>query len=158
MFQLNLNIKKLAVWLIPIWLRNSLFILIINASVQPLKQLYNNYVALVKTTLYRLQHNGQICYLQAVLNDKLDNEQRRIFISNFTSIAALYVWAETDLRDINFENTIYIYTFSMYGDGGVDFIVNKPSSVANNTNELAFLKSVVDEYKLASKKYIINDF
>lgn len=158
MFQLSLNIKKLAVWLIPVWLRNSLFILIINASVQPLKQLYNNYVAFVKSTLYRLQHNGQICYLQAVLNDKLDNEQRRIFISNFTSIAALYVWAETDLRDINFENTIYIYTFSMYGDGGVDFIVNKPSSVANNTNELAFLKSVVDEYKLASKKYIINDF
>lgn len=158
MFQLNLNIKKLAVWLIPVWLRSTLVILIINASVQPLKQLYNNYVALVKSTLYRLQHNGQICYLQAVLNDKLDSEQRRIFISNFTSIAALYLWAETDLRDVNFENTIYIYTFSMYGDGGVDFIINKPSSVANSTNELALLKSLADEYKLASKKYIINDF
>lgn len=155
MFQLSADFKKLIKWLIPVWLRQSTVMLVLQAAMLPVRQVYNTYVLFVKETLYRLQHNGQICYLRKVLNDKLDVTERRILLEDFEGLQRFFFWAETDLRDVNFENTVYFWPDDMYADSGIDFVVKIPYGIVTAEKDLSYLHSLLKEYKLASKNYTI---
>lgn len=153
--QVNVDFKKLALWCTPQWLRQSLFVLFLQASLWPLRQTYNKYVFFVKDTLYRLQHNGQVCYLRAVLNDKCDLTLRRIEVVDFDGLIRLYLWRESDLRNLIIDLPVYLYPNDAYADSGIDFTVKVPAALITTSAQLAYVKSLINEYKMAGKNYNI---
>lgn len=151
----NIDLKKLALWLIPTWLRQPTMLVIVMAVTWPLRQVYNSFLLFTEAKLYRLSHNGQVCYLEAVLNDAFDATLRRIWIGDFDGKERIFFWQEAERRDVDFSITQYFWPDSDYADSGVDFTIHLPLDVSTGTGQMPYLKSLTDEYKLAGKNYNI---
>jgi hypothetical protein len=151
----NVDFKKLALWLTPQWLRQSTFLLLLMAFTWPLRQVYNSFLMFMAAKLYRLNHNGQVCYLEAVLRDAFDSTLRRIYISDFDGRERIYFWPQAENRDVDFSVTQYFWPDADYADSGVDFTIHLPADVVTTGPQMAYLKSLVNEYKLAGKNYNI---
>lgn len=149
----DIDFKKLALWYIPAWLRQPTFLLLIYAALMPIIRLFNMLKSYYDSKVYRLTHNGQVCYLEAVLNDKLDATLRRIWIGDFQGKNRIYFWPELERRDVNFEDVQFFWSESDYGDSGVDFTIHLPAGVATSEPQMAYLRSLANEYKLAGKQY-----
>lgn len=112
------------------------------------------------STSYKLSKNAQICYLESLLNDALDNTERRIFITDAESIDMLiaYDYQNVEKRIIvadiaNFEDyKVITYPTAIIGDNLHKFIVNCPTSIATNEPQLRALTNL---YKFAGKQYFI---
>ena len=77
-----MNIRRLALLLLPTFWRRPLFGAFAFALVTPVSHLHMRFIQYRQRTGYRLRHNGQVCYLRAVLNDEFDPELRRITLSD----------------------------------------------------------------------------
>ena len=147
--------KKLLVWLTPHYLRKRRWVILTRAVAWPVMQVYNDFLIFMAAKLYRLQHNGQVCLLEKVLNDAFDVLDKRIFITDFDGLERLFFWPEADQRDVNFETTLFFWPDADYSDSGIDFTIHLPIGLLASADELAYLKSLTDEYKLAGKNYNI---
>lgn len=145
----ELNIKKLGVLLLPSLLRRAKMVAWIRILFTPLDALYSNFLNKRKTDLYRLEHNGQKCYLRKALNDKFDPQQRRITIDDAPRNNAVYIFTQAENMPVYLDDAITIYTQGEYV-GRLNFVVHLPSELKNFELEI---KSLIDYYKLASKKY-----
>lgn len=154
----NEDLKKLALWLTPVWLRKPNFLILILAFTWPLRQLYNDFLKFVAAKLYRLSHNGQVCYLQAVLNDAFDVVLKRIWIGNFEGITRIFFWPEVDERDVDFSVDVFFWANADYADSGIDFTIHVPTDIVTTAPQMAYLRALTDEYKLAGKNYNIVRF
>jgi hypothetical protein len=152
---LQLDFKKLVLWLLPPQLRKSNTLLLLLAWTMPIRSLYDSFQRFLADKLYRLNHNSQVCYLRAVLNDQFDRFNRRIQIVDFVGKQRIYFWPESDKRDVDFSITKYFWADADYADSGVDFTVLIPANVATTPGEMARIRSFIDEYKLAGKNYNI---
>lgn len=151
----NVDFQKLLTWLLPAWLRKENILLLMLALTWPVRQLYNSFLMFYDAKIYRLTHNSQVCYLQAVLNDHFDVGSRRIYIGDFDGRDRIYFWPQVDRRDVNFGEVQYFWPNDSYKDSRVDFTIHLPADVVTTTPQMAYLKSLTDEYKLAGKKYNI---
>lgn len=77
----DVNFKRLALLLLPTFWRRPLFAAMAYAAVSPLQYLHTRFILWKRESDYRLEHNGQVCYLRALLNDKFDPIDRRITIT-----------------------------------------------------------------------------
>ena len=77
----DVNFKRLALLLLPTFWRRPLFAAMAYAAVSPLQYLHTRFILWKRGGDYRLEHNGQVCYLRALLNDKFDPIDRRITIT-----------------------------------------------------------------------------
>lgn len=126
----------------------------------PVDYLSNVFSQFKDNVSYKLSKNSQICYLESVLNDALDNTQRRIYITDAESIDMLiaYDYHNIEKRIIvsdiaNFEDyTVITYPSAIIGDNLNKFIVNCPSSLALSEPKLRALTNL---YKLAGKLFYI---
>ena len=71
MSKYDVKFKRLALLLLPTFLRRPLIAAVAYASVIPVQYLYVRFIRWKQDTDYRLNNNGQVCYLRAVLNDML---------------------------------------------------------------------------------------
>ena len=78
----DVNFRRLALLLLPTFWRRPLFGAFAFALVTPVSHLHVRFMQYRQRTGYRLRHNGQVCYLRAVLNDEFDPELRRITLSD----------------------------------------------------------------------------
>ena len=153
----NINYTKLVQWLVPVWLRQPNILLLVLTCNWALRETYANFLTFRTATLYRLAHNGQVCSLQAMLNDLFDVTARRIRIVDFASYGSIFFWVDTDNPHVVFmgdDNVVYFYP----DDVGLDFTVELPSDIVTTTYELALLKAQVNLYKLPGKQYNIVRF
>jgi hypothetical protein len=110
---------------------------------------------------YDLSHNGQIIYLEKVLNDKLDATQRRIYIddpqpSNITP-TVLYRKSEAQptailYRKSEAQTTSILFRYSEVSS--IDFVVFIPVSLGALSNQI-IIKSLVNFYRVAGKRFTI---
>lgn len=151
----NLNFKRLYTF-VPRVLRSPITKAYIEVMLFPIHDLYIRFMNKRLSFNYRIDHTPQVWSLEKVLNDRFDNEQRRITItdgerSTFTSI---YRKEENAPK---FLGTIYITGSESIGNS-VDFIVNVPSNgtgiFLSNTLRNSMI-AVLNYYKLASKTYRI---
>lgn len=154
----QVDFKKLIVWLTPTFLRKANFLLLVQSVNWPLRQKYDDFLRFVDQKQYRLSHNSQVCYLRAVLNDAFDYSLRRIYIDDFDGLNKLYLWRESDRRDIDLTNPVFLYPDNFYGDSGVDFTVFIPATIVTSESENAYLTSLLNEYKTPGKQYNIKRF
>lgn len=124
------------------------------ALVYPLRALLLLFYSSVNNDKYKLAHNGQVCYLRTVLNDAFDNEERRITISDVVKYDYVYFSPESDENPILFETVLFADS-QLIGSDAADFIVNVPLALNLNNDSIIRFKSILNYYKLVSKRYLI---
>jgi hypothetical protein len=96
------------------------------------------------TKYYQLEINGQVCFLQKMLNDRWDNTLRRIIIEDVVLLPVIYVYAESELKDLYIKKESendpkFIYTESETGVDADDFLIKIPSAITFDELEIRAL-------------------
>ncbi len=148
----NVNFKNLVILLLPTFLRKQKTVAYLRALVKPIATIHNKWLQKRIEDWYKLENTGQVCYLRFVLNDKLDFENRRIYIDEGNSFPRKYIYTRSENRPV-FLGTNYIYQKAEFIGTGADFIVYVPLEILNS--KLFELHDLIQFYKLASKRYQI---
>ncbi|MCD8177319.1 MAG: hypothetical protein LUE98_07805 [Tannerellaceae bacterium] len=158
MGKFDLNIKKLGLLLLPTFLRRPVIASLMYASVTGLHYIYSNFLRVRTGQNYRLTHNGQVCYLKAVLNDSFDTTSRRIRISDSSEASEIsiiykreeekpvYLWQRKE------GGGMIINKRGFSGTQNFDFYIEIPYSLYN-TLQIEQVAALANTYKLASKRY-----
>lgn len=117
-------------------------------------KLYSNY----QKNLYELSMNGQVIYLEHLLNDAFDITLRRIYISD-SAVFYRYIFnqneGETPSYVYNTSETnndqIYLYNEE---EASTTFIIYVPVGLVTNWD---LFNTLVKKYKLSSKHYKIEE-
>ncbi|MBS2100718.1 hypothetical protein [Carboxylicivirga linearis] len=153
MFGIDFN--NVVIWLIPKVLRKAFNIAWLKALVTPIISLYNQFTSYKADILYKLDHNGQVCYLEGALNDAFDTDERRIYISDAGGDTITLIHRDSDndplVLDADDYSAFIMHNDSAYFGGSYDFIVNIPYQFSDAS--LYRLRALVDYYKLAGKRY-----
>jgi len=105
------------------------------------------------SNIYKLNHNGQVCYLRKALNDKFDQSLRRIYIDGSGGEAQktfIYTPAENQTKYLGL---IYLFNSLEFADTGADFLVYVPASIV--AAQPFELRALIDFYRLGGKRYLI---
>lgn len=161
MSKYDINVKRLALLILPTFWRKSVFAALSYAVVSPLQRLHTQFSQWKVDTLYRVEKNGQVCHLRAVLNDLFDPIDRRITITdnveNVGHITFYHRNADKGVRlPMRGSGRAVILNRRGYGGiNGYDFWVNIPIALYGKV-DLNQVTGVVNTYKLASKRFSIN--
>lgn len=151
----KIDYNRLVRLLLPTMLRKPVIQSFLDAMVIPAKSLYAAFNAYRKEADYKLNHNSQVCYLQAVLNDSFDYDNRRIRIGDAPIEEwARFLWKESEDRPIML-GTFMLQSERFIGSNSIDFIVYVPTALKLNKNDLIKMNALIRYYKLAGKRYEI---
>ncbi|GEM58442.1 hypothetical protein [Flavobacterium columnare] len=148
----EVDFRKLTVLLLPIALRKRKTIAFLHCLIKPIDDVYYNWKQKRLEDWYKLNHNGQRCKLRKVLNDELDNQQRRIRIDDGTSFKRNYIYTKAESKPI-YLGKDFINSRSEFENTGVDFVVYVPTAIVDKS--IHKLKFLINYYKLAGKRYRI---
>lgn len=153
----EIDFNKLSVLLTPTFLRKEKTLAWLRVLIFPIAQLYAEWYNNRQQNLYKLRHNGQICYLRAVLNDEFDPQLRRVRIDDGAGAKPFYIYTEGENKPkwLNVEavnKPIYLHGQAAYAGTGVDFYVHVPADLNFDKNKM---RALIDFYRLASKRYEI---
>lgn len=153
----NIIYSKLVTWLTPSVLRKPKILAWLGIIIAPVQYIYQDLLRFRTAKLYELGITPQVCYLQKLLNDKYDYAQRRIKIVDAIDGAIWWIFTDAENKPqpiyTDAENeSQYIFTDGECGGLLNDFIVEVPSAVTFNLNEMV---SLLTNYKLASKQFAI---
>lgn len=157
----NIDFNELVRLLTPPRLRQPIQLAWQRILAGPVIYLYNLFTANRNANLYYLNHNSQVVYLQAALNDAFDPIDREIVIVDAPVIEAVPVGVAAELQPVwvplsteGGATHIYVPTSGeVAATGGGDFIVEVPTAVTLQPGySLVRLKAKIDEYRLPSKK------
>lgn len=146
----EVDFEKLINLLLPVSLRKLTMMSFITALVSPVKDLHYTWRQRRNEDLYKLNHNGQVCYLRAALNDQFDAGQRRIKIMPPNSNERKYIYTEVELKPRYLP--LYLYDASSYEDSGVDFVVQVPDDLVFDKYMMNY---VINFYKMVTMRYRI---
>ncbi|MDR3287051.1 MAG: hypothetical protein LBT27_06385 [Prevotellaceae bacterium] len=148
--------KKLVLQLLPTFLRKPFVCAFMYSTVQPVMSVKFAFDDYRTATNYRLNHNGQVCYLRAVLNDYFDPILRRITIGdaeNNLETMIIYLRETENFKIVPKRPSALI--LNKRGFGGVnsfDFTINVPAELMQENDRITAITNI---YKLASKRYSI---
>lgn len=152
----RIDYKRLAELLLPTFLRRNIIISFLRVMIIPIIDIYNEFTTYKNAVSKRLDFNGQVMYLEKMLNEEFKLVSNTIYISDATTIPVLYLHHTAELQ-------IPLYLWANKGgilirksevDFSGDFIINVP--VALNTAEsMTKIKTIVDHYKYTGKRYKI---
>lgn len=173
----TIDFKRLILSLLPTFLRKPLLYSLLKAMAQPVISLYDQFSKSRSENLYKLRITPQVCYLRKMLNDSFDIDLRGIYISdgNPSNWVIAYtqaqlnatdgkqpLWAagadETQPNRLIFTTSDGVTMVPRQGDigaSGLDFNVMVPSRLRGVADEKK-MASLVNYYKLASKRYAIS--
>ena len=155
----NISFPRLVLLLLPTMLRQNMIVAFVTALARPLTLIHSNFDA------YRLQVdtsvNSQVCYLEYLLNDAYDYYDRRIIIRDapinyddfflFDSITGKAVL----LPDAGAGDASLWVDSGKLGTTNADFEVVFPKGYSFTDSEEKALWQLINNNKLASKKYNI---
>ncbi len=162
MIRYDINFKRLALMLLPTFLRRPVMACLSYATVAPVAHIHAELVRLRDENIYRLGHNGQVCRLRAALNDAFDISSRRITVDDKESESMLgtQIFTRDQYRQILLplrgDGALVINRRGFSGASGIDFWVTIPEELMATISENR-LKAIVNTYKLASKRWVINE-
>lgn len=145
---------------LPVWWRQTTFYAWIKVIVSPVIYLAGLFKTNRDKNIYELAHNGQVCHLEAVLNDVFDATDRGIYIDDPAYIDPIYLYQDVELKPVwlgvtgetiaGVDSPVWAYLVSEeYTGGGVQFKVMVPVAV---TYDAARMRALVNKYRLVSKK------
>lgn len=159
----NINYAQYAVQMLPPNLRVELMIAYIKAVVVPFEELNAQFSKLKDNIDYN--HYSQICYMQGLINDYFDPLERRVVIRN-TIIDQDYslFWKEQINKPVMLykEDSEGFIPYMLNSDfeigaSNIDFEIVLPMGYALSESEEIRLTNLVNQSKLASKRYRITN-
>lgn len=148
----EIDFRKLVLLLIPTFLRRPRLVAYLQALITPIANLHIDWKKKRLDDWYKINHTGQVCYLQKALNDRFDVSNRQIYITDGNSFPRKYIYTNAEKKPV-FLGKIFIYQNGEYSNTGVDFIVHVPKRVLRT--QLNEVKALINFYKLASKRFSI---
>lgn len=148
----EIDINRLVFLLIPTFMRSRFNYAFFRCLVQPVWTLMDWFEANRQANLYNLKHNGQVCYLRAMLNDAFDTELRRIRVEDSERWDWTFIYREEADKPLWLE-TVVIASDAFTSDMGTDFMVIVPAELGEGIRPQMI--SLVNYYKLAGKRYSI---
>lgn len=148
----QINIDRLVLLLLPTFLRTPMIFAVVRAMVQPVYTLLDLFNSNRTSNLYNLGHNGQVCYLRAMLNDVFDTDQRRIRISDTERYDWTFIYPEAADNPL-WLDTVVIASEDFTGDDASDFSVIVPEGISQAIRPQMI--SLINYYKLVGKRYSI---
>ncbi|AUS07352.1 hypothetical protein C1A40_14005 [Tamlana carrageenivorans] len=136
----------------PVNLRKQKLFAYIKALLLPVNDLYDLWANNRSDNIYKLKHNGQVCYLRKSLNDEFDTTLRRIYIGNGNKYTRQYIYTRAEQKP-KFLGKVYLRSRTDYADTGLDFIVYVPTNIVDT--RLYELEAWIDSYKEGVKRYKI---
>lgn len=117
----------------------------------------NQFTMFFNKVKYDLSINGQVCYLELLLNNQFD-PYNHIFITDAEVIESDYLFNQIELNEpfylVNQTEPFNGASINNSSDfNQFDFIVNIPAALNVDLN---LAKQLINKYKLASKRYKIN--
>ncbi len=148
----NIDFNKLVVLLLPTFMRQPRIIAYLRSAIAPVINIHYEFLQRRLDDHYKLDHNWQVCYLEAVLNDKFDISERRIKIVEGDKYQRKYIYTEGEKKP-KYLGTLYIRPSSDYGDDSFDFSVDMNGVSAN----IYDIEAQVKFYKLEGTRFnVIN--
>lgn len=152
------NISLFGTTTAPTWLKNYVYCILFS-----IENLTNRLFEIVLETVRRLKYDGQLLVLETALNDYFDNLTREIYISeDFTNFETeFYKYNEPYVfsLDLYTEDETNPAPWNLYKSGesydNYDFYVNTP--VGLSFNQLR-MEQIIDRYKMAGKRYLIQSY
>lgn len=149
----KVDIEKLGLLVTPTFLRKSVLRAIISSLLSQVRTIYSEWkYKREEEQLFRLNHNGQVCYLRKALNDKCDIQLRRIKVLKGNKKVRNYIYTQPENKPY-YLGEKYIHPSSNYADTGVDFIVEVPKSVYDE--DFHQIKAWIEFFKEGVKTYEI---
>lgn len=161
MIRYDINFKRLALMLLPTFLRRPVMAYLSYAIVAPIAHIHTKLVRLRNETVYRLEHNGQVCHLRAVLNDTFDLSLRRITVDDRESESLLgtLIFTRDQCRHtflpLREDGRFVINRRSFSGAKNISFWVTIPEELMEAIDDKQ-LTAIVNTYKLASRRWVKN--
>lgn len=149
----SLDLNKLVILLLPTFFRRARLVAWLQVLASPLATLHQTWYVNRLSNIYKLNHNGQVCYLRKALNDAFDPTDRRIYITDGNKYQRQYIYTNIEQQP-KYLGKMSLRQASDYADTGVDFRVIVPIGFDLQAN-IYQLKALVDFYKLAGKRYKI---
>lgn len=149
-----INFHRLGAHQLPVHLRQPRMLALIRALTAPLYTVQRFFLTYRDETIYKIEHNGQVCYLQGALNDTFDDSLRRIRIVDPVRNEFLILSQRQEMKEVDLGQEFISRRDSVMADQ-LDFIVKVPRSL-NTPGDTARLHSIVNFYKLAGKYYRID--
>ena len=148
----NIDFNKLVILLLPTFMRQSRLIAFMKSAIAPVVRIHYNFLVKRKDDHYKLDHNWQVCYLEAALNDQFDISQRRIKIIEGDQYERKYIYTEGESKP-KYLGTVFIRPSSDFGDDSFDFTVDMNGVSA----DIYDVEAQVRFYKLEGTRFnIIN--
>lgn len=148
----EIDFKRLVALLLPMSLRRPLIFGVLRAGVSGVERTYKDFMAARKDHNFRLTHNGQVCYLQGVLNYcfgrgfKIGSIKREgDWLYAVTGTGENITLASTEEG----KGVPVLYSEQMLNAAQNDFVVFVPGIYWTRLEEI---KAMVDRYKLVTKR------
>lgn len=154
----KVDYNKLAILLLPTFLRKPKLVAFIQALIAPIDSIYYQWSNWRVKNIYKLEHTGQICYLRGSLNDDFDPVERRIRVIDSQLYDTTYIFTEAEEQDVwlateDEPDTLWLRTEVETADTGLDFLVYVPEALYDK--EIYALTAHIDFYKAGGKRYKI---
>lgn len=150
----KVDYDKLIIEEIPNFKRQPLIFSWLRALCTPVVLIYNRLVLRRSADLYNLAHDSRVFSMRAALNDRFDITERRITITDGFAFDRIYIF-RPDENKPHYLGTLPLHNPGDYADTGVDFIVNVPYAISITNQDLIEMTSLVNYYRLASKRFLI---
>lgn len=154
----KINFRHLAILLLPTFLRRQgILTALLHAAIKPVAGIHEEYTLYREQVDYKLRHNGQVCYLRALLNRNFDPD-KGIRITD----AEPKEWEELLYRES--ENwpmllgTSVINRESFIGAGSINFVVHVPARLQLSKEDCDKMVALINDNKLASKRYTYESY
>ena len=159
----NIDYDSLVPQLAPVKLRQPIMMSWLKVLVSPVKWLYNLFMANRKSNLYLLAHDGQVCFLESVLNDAFDPVSRGIYITDGPFKDPLFLYLNTEVKPLwlgliseeggtTYPDPEVLYTDLETYALGVCFIIHVPTLVTTGPGyDVVRLKALTDVYRLPGR-------
>ena len=160
----KISFSRLCINLLPTFLRQPVIYGILHAGAQVLeKTTYKDFTTARNDHNYRLNHNGQVCYLRAVLNDtfgggfdilEVERKGEWLYAISESGTGILLTYGENgNTAEVsNGAKVPVVYNETLLNAAQNSFIVSVPFKIYQ-TN-LPAVAALVDKYKLISKRAI----
>lgn len=153
----DIDFKRLMALLLPTFLRKPVLFGLLRAAVKPIETLYSEFCTVRKEHIFRLTHNGQVCYLRACLNEKFGKG----FSIGEVATDGKWLYAITEdgthiplaideNNDSDTEDVPVLYGEESLNSAQNDFIVYVPANAYDSN--LTAVEAMVNKYKLITKR------
>lgn len=160
---MQIDYRKLAVLLLPTFLRRPVMMAILRVFMYPLQSLHDQHQAARTQRMYELRHTSQICYIKDALNNEFGiTDYASGFEIQDINAPGNWVWAYDegvdrfdDEQHMLFDNPTWIHDYAAILPPTSAFTVLVPAQITIDETNDARIRSIVNKYRLASRTFEI---